>query len=378
MIAIIKKSSPVLTYKTFNLLYWLVAFWVYLTFTNNAFGQTNLACNYKSGTFNMTLEGHTTGAGFSSRLVLTDVNGIIQYVTPVNSTTFQNVLAGSYLAYGITYQNATYIPNLEVGKNISLVSSCYKTVVVSTKVCNCSNDTGNLVSLPIDIPVGKNVSYVLTDGKGKILLIKPQPSFEGNPNGVYNIIPITYQQGSFPLNFEMGKDISTVTGTNLVIGIATGFVVCLPQGSILSLTKSAPSTAVVGRAFNYTITTKNIGNTVTQGIVTVTDTLAQGLTFQRTESNTGWSCQASNVVVDNVVRALVSCQTSNVIAINESQDVVFSVIAQRTGIFLNQASVKGGGSINTIFSNKVQTVVTDDIECRDICVPITVRKRRVR
>lgn len=373
MEANIKKLSPVFAQRIYNFLYWVVAAWMYLTFTNNTFGQSNLACNYRSGTFNMTLEGHTTGVGFSSRLVLTDNNGVIKYVTPVNSTTFQNVLAGNYLAYGITYQNVTYIPNLEVGRNISSVSTCYKTVVVPTKVCNCNNDTGNLVSSPIDIPVGKTVSYVLTDGKGNILLIKPQSTFEGNPDGVYNIIPITYQEGSYPLNFEIGKNINTVSGINLVIGIATGYVVCLPQNPLLSVTKSAPSTAIVGSAFNYTITTKNIGNTVTQGIVTVTDTLAQGLSFQKTESNSGWSCQASNVVVGNVVRALVSCQTSNVIAINVSQDVVFSVIAQRTGVFINQAFVQGGGSIGLTSSNKVQTVIN---ECREVCVPLTIRKSK--
>lgn len=373
MEANIKKLSPVYAQRIYNFLYWVVAAWVYLTFTNNTFGQSNLACNYKSGTFNMTLEGHTTGVGFSSRLVLTDQNGVIKYVTPVNSTTFQNVLAGNYLAYGITYQNATYIPNLEVGRNISLVSTCYKTVVVPTKVCNCNNDTGNLASSPIDIPVGKTVSYVLTDGKGNIILIRSQSTFEGNPDGVYNIIPITYQQGSYPVNFEIGKNINTVSGINLVVGIATGYVVCLPQNPVLSVIKRAPSTAIVGSAFNYTITTKNIGNTVTQGIVTVTDTLAQGLSFQKTESNSGWSCQASNIVVGNVVRALVSCQTSNLIAINESQEVVFSVIAQRTGVFINQAFVQGGGSIGLASSNKVQTVIN---ECREVCVPLTIKKSR--
>jgi uncharacterized repeat protein (TIGR01451 family) len=373
MEANIKKLSPVYAQRIYNFLYWVVAAWVYLTFTNNTFGQSNLVCNYKSGTFNMTLEGHTTGVGFSSRLVLTDQNGVIKYVTPVNSTTFQNVLAGNYLAYGITYQNATYIPNLEVGRNISLVSTCYKTVVVPTKVCNCNNDTGNLASSPIDIPVDKTVSYVLTDGKGNIILIRSQSTFEGNPDGVYNIIPITYQQGSYPVNFEIGKNINTVSGINLVVGIATGYVVCLPQNPVLSVTKRAPSTAIVGSAFNYTITTKNIGNTVTQGIVTVTDTLAQGLSFQKTESNSGWSCQASNIVVGNVVRALVSCQTSNLIAINESQEVVFSVIAQRTGVFINQAFVQGGGSIGLASSNKVQTVIN---ECREVCVPLTIKKSR--
>lgn len=130
-------------------LQWSIMMGLFLVISSSTFSQTLLECNYKAGTFSMTLEGHTTGVGFSSRLVLTNNNGVIQYITSVNSTNFQNVLAGNYLAYGITYENAIYVPNLEVGKNISLVSTCYKTVVVPTKVCNCSNYTGNLASSAI-------------------------------------------------------------------------------------------------------------------------------------------------------------------------------------------------------------------------------------
>lgn len=355
-------------------LLWSIMMGLFLAINSSTFSQTLLECNYKAGTFSMTLEGHTVGVGFSSRLVLTDNNGIIQYVTSVNSTNFQNVLAGNYLAYGITYENAIYVPNLEIGKNISLVSSCYKTVVVPTKVCNCNNYTGNLALSAINTPVGKSISYALTDGKEKILLIKTQPSFEGNPNGVYNIIPITYPEGSYPLNFEIAQNIRNVTGVDITMEKANGFMVCLPQNPILSLTKNAPYSALIGDAFNYTLSTKNIGNTVTQGIITVTDTLVQGLSFQKTETNTAWSCQSSIIVVDNSARTLVSCQTSNVIAPNDSQTIIFSVIAQRTGVFINRAFVAGGGSIGFIPSNKVETLIKDKGDCNVVCVPFTVRK----
>ena len=355
-------------------LQWSIMMGLFLVISSSTFSQTLLECNYKAGTFSMTLEGHTTGVGFSSRLVLTNNNGVIQYITSVNSTNFQNVLAGNYLAYGITYENAIYVPNLEVGKNISLVSTCYKTVVVPTKVCNCSNYTGNLASSAISTPVGKSISYALTDGKGKILLIKTQPSFEGNPDGVYNIIPITYQEGTYPLNFEIAQNINNVTGVNITMEKATGFMVCLPQNPILSLTKNAPYSALVGDSFNYSLSTKNIGNTVTQGTIIVTDTLVQGLSFQKTESNAGWSCQASFVFVNNSVRTLVICQTSNVIAPNDSQTITFSVVAQKTGVFINQGFVNGGGSIDYSPSNKVQTLIKDKGDCKVVCVPFTVTK----
>jgi uncharacterized repeat protein (TIGR01451 family) len=357
-------------------LFWVIIIGLFFTMSFPIYSQTLLDCNYKAGTFNMTLTGHTTGIGYSSRLVLTDNNGIIRYVTPVNSTTFQNVLAGNYLAYGITYENAIYVPNLDIGKNINLVSACYKTVVVPTKICDCNNSTGNLTSSAIIIPQGKTVSYALTDGKGTILLIKMQPSFEGNPDGVYNIIPITYQSGSYPLNFEIGKDINLVTGINITVEKATGLVVCLPQKPALAITKNAPNTAILGNAFNYTLTIKNIGNVATQGIVAIADTLQQGLIFQKIESTGGWSCQANIVIINNSVRTLVNCQSSNVILPNDNQTVVFSVITQNTGTFINQAFVNGGCSIGYISSNKVITVIKDNSNCNDICIPFTVVKNK--
>ncbi|PWK17628.1 putative repeat protein (TIGR01451 family) [Arcicella aurantiaca] len=375
MKTITEKIKPSRIKHDIGYLFWSIMMGFVLTISSPTFSQNRLECNYKAGTFNMTLTGHTTGIGFSSRLVLTDNNGTIKYVTPVNSTTFQNVLAGNYLAYGITYENALYVPNLDVGKNINLVSACYKTVVVPTNICDCNNSTGNFTSLAINIAIGKTVSYALTDGKGKILLIKMNPTFEGNPDGVYNIIPITYQEGTYPLNFEIGKDISLITGINMTIEKATGFVACLPQKPILDITKNAPNAAVVENAFNYTLTIKNIGNTATQDIITVTDTLQQGLTFQKTVSSDSWNCQSNIVIVNNSTRTLVTCQSSNVIIPNDSQTIIFSVVAQKTGLFINQAFANGGGSIGYSSSNKVQTVVKDKTDCKEICVPFTVIKK---
>jgi len=371
-----KQYKPLNTKRVLSCLLWSIMVGFFLTITSSAFGQTFLGCNYKSGTFSMTLQGHTTGVGFASRLVLADSSGVIQYITAANSTIFQNVAAGNYLAYGITYENAVYIPNLVIGGNIKSVSSCFKTVVVPTKVCDCNNADGNLLTTSFNSPIGKQVSYVLTDGKGTILLIKSEPSFSGNADGVYNIATVTYNVGTLPMNFGIGKSILLVTGDNFLIEKWKGFVVCLVQNPVLSIIKNAPNMGVVGITYDYTLTIKNTGNVNTNGPIILTDTLAQGLSFLNTESSTtlGWSCNAEIIIVNNSARTLVSCQTANIINPNVTESVVFAVVTQRTGIFMNQAYIENGGTKGRVMSNIVETVIKDENVCKDICVPVIITK----
>jgi hypothetical protein len=104
----------------------------------SSYGQ---ACNYKSGTVTMSLSGQTTGSNVSSQLVLTNSSGVIQYVSPVNVMSIANVSANTYQAVAVTYTNSVS-PNLTVGGDINLVSSCSKTVAVPISICDCNNATG--------------------------------------------------------------------------------------------------------------------------------------------------------------------------------------------------------------------------------------------
>lgn len=361
-------------------IFWSMIVIFCFNFSVSTFGQTFMGCNYKAGTFKMTLEGHTTGPGFSSRLVLTDKSGVIKYVTTPNSTIFENVIAGNYLAYGITYENAIYIPNLTIGKNIELVSACYKTVVVPTTVCDCNNADGNLVGIPYTPALGSIVNYALTDGKGVILLIKSEPSFAGNPEGVYNIIPVSYLVGFYPQNFVIGKNILSVTGCIIVMSNYQGFVVCSPQMPILSITKKAPTTGFLGVAFDYILVVQNKGGIASNGIITIVDTLAQGLIFKSVliSSTPEWSCQSNIIIVNNSARNTVVCQTSNQIMPNAIQNIGFSVVPQSTGTFMNKASVEGGGTDKIIISNKVETIIKAlNQDCKILlCVPIIVTKTK--
>ena len=338
----------------------------------------NLGCNYKAGTFSMTLEGHTTGVGFTSQLVLTDGNGIIKYVTSANNTIFQNVLAGDYIAYGITYQNATHVLNLTVGSDVNLISGCFKTVRVSTKVCDCNNQTGNLTTTLLSNVATKQVNYLLTDGKGTILLIKSTPTFSGNSDGVYNIVTTTHDVNATPTNFENGKNISSVSGSNFEINKVEGFVVCSPPKPKLSITKNAPAKAIVGDNFAYTFKITNVSNTTTTGIAILTDTLAQGLSFEGFGINPAlsWTCQSKIIIVNNSAVNLVSCENTSEIPPNSIQEITFSVKSQKTGTFLNQAFIEGGGTIEKVASNKVTTLIEINNDCKEICVPFTIIKTK--
>jgi uncharacterized repeat protein (TIGR01451 family) len=223
---------------------------------------------------------------------------------------------------------------------------------------------------------GKQISYVLTDGKGVILLVSQSPVFNGNPDGVYNIIPLSYPLGTYPTNLEIGKNINTVTCTNFEALSPVGFVVCANQKPILILVKSAPNTAVMGDIFTYSLSIQNTGNLATSGTVTLSDTLAQGLSFEslKTSSTLGWSCQANVIVVNNTARTLVSCNTSNQIGVNQGQVVNFGVIAQRNGSFFNQAYVKGGLTSHEAGSNVVKTIIVEKEICKEVCVPYAIIK----
>jgi uncharacterized repeat protein (TIGR01451 family) len=325
----------------------------------------------------MTIEGQSTGVGFTSQLVLTDSNGIIKYITSANSTIFQNVVAGDYLAYGITYESAIHVLNITVGSDINLISDCFKTVRVPIKVCDCNNSDGSLSTSIFSSPTLKQVSYLLTDGKGTILQINSMPFFSGNSEGVYNIITTTYDINTIPTNFENGKNISLVTGNNFAIAKIEGFIVCLPSIPKLSMTKDAPTMAFLGDRFSYTFRINNVSNSATIGKTILTDTLAQGLSFEGlVDSSFKWSCQSKVIIVNNSAVNLVSCENTIPITPNSIQEISLLVKSQKTGTFLNQGFIEGGGTLNKVASNIVTTLVEINNGCQEICVPFTITKTK--
>ena len=168
----------------------------------------------------------------------------------------------------------------------------------------------------------------------------------------------------------------------------------------LSIVKVGPSTGTVGVSYDYTLALANTGTVITNGLITVTDTLSQGLTFQAIGNTTtlGWSCQMTTVVVNNSNKLVFNCQSNNIIYPTNVQNITFSVVANKTGTYTNQAFLEGGGILKKSFSEKssrqvaiagslnagiipsniVSTNIQDSQTCKPICAPFTIIKSNTK
>jgi hypothetical protein len=171
-----------------------------------------------------------------------------------------NVSANTYQAVAVTYNNSVS-PNLTVGGDINLVSSCSKTVAVPISICDCNNATGVFTvgqTGKTNLP-GQTI-YVLTDGKGRISLSRIV-QVSDNGNGVYNVGNTGTVSG-----LTVGGGINGVSGSCVDITNAVGYVVCVPE---LAIVKSGSKCSRKGTNYNYTLTVSNSGTTSTFGTTTV-------------------------------------------------------------------------------------------------------------
>lgn len=201
------------------------------------------ACNYKPGVISMKLSGQSTGATISSYLVLTDNQGMIQYVSSANTASINNVAAGNYNAVAITYDNSqSPVPNLSVGASIANLTTCIKTSAVAIGVCDCNNTTGNLsASISGQSSLAGQVNkFILTDGFGTILEISTTSTFNSKPNGIYNMYAVSYDAGGIS-NLTLGNDISSLSGTCINVSQPVGYVVCClpPNAPVVSANKTS-------------------------------------------------------------------------------------------------------------------------------------------
>ena len=122
----------------------------------------------------------------------------------------------------------------------------------------------------------------------------------------------------------------------------------------LKIDKNAPLQAAVGKEYNYTLTVSNIGDAITSGTITVTDTLASNLQYI-SGLGSGWTCGISG--------QLITCTTSTAISVNESSAItlVMKALDAASGTQVkNTAYVIGGGDPSTTPkpSNKVTTDIS--------------------
>ncbi|MCE7989582.1 MAG: DUF642 domain-containing protein [Caldilinea sp. CFX5] len=117
----------------------------------------------------------------------------------------------------------------------------------------------------------------------------------------------------------------------------------------LTIGKSGPANTTQGTNFAYTLVVTNTGTAATSGVITMTDTLAAGLSFV-SGSGGGFTCAATGQAV--------TCTGSSAIAANNgTATITLTVNPTTAGAKSNSASVVGGGDNTPATSNTVDTTV---------------------
>ena len=149
----------------------------------------------------------------------------------------------------------------------------------------------------------------------------------------------TYPTGSSPSWVALG-DWNGDSRTDLAIANSSGNSVSIYLG-VLTPVLSVSSTHIgnfnLGATGTYTLTVSNLGPGVTEGLVTLMDTLPSGLTLA-SMGGTGWTCNS----------ATLSCTRSDALAAGASYaPVTLAVNAALNTISpaVNMVSVSGGGAV---------------------------------
>lgn len=298
-----------LSYKNLKHLITCLMMLVFFCWSNGVFAQ---GCNYKVGSnVILGLVGQSSGTNYTSKLVLTNSSGIIQYVSAANIMNIPNVAAGNYNAIAVTYDNQT-VPNLNIGTDLNIVNSCNKSTSLPIGVCDCNNTTGNLlVSQTGQTNItGQTNQFVLTDDKGVILSVSNTPTFNGKIDGIYNIYAVSYT-GTSPIS--VGQSVNNIVASCVSISNPIGYVVCLPLKPIANPDNT---TATAGVPKNIPVLTNDKnpdGTAVTDltkiTIPVVTTTPSKGIAIVKADGTIDYTPNAGTSGTDTFIYTI--CNKAN-------------------------------------------------------------------
>jgi hypothetical protein len=183
-------------------------------------------CDYESNqTITFMAMGGTNASDETVQYILTDGNGEILQIN--NSTMFNGVVAGNYMAYAASYPTASPPNNLNVGQNImNIVASCidYSAPYIFT-ICD------NIIPGMCDYTLSESINlitnggssggtmttekYFVTNEQGLILGTSTSSSFLGLPNaGNYFAYVLTYESSATLNNGNVNDNINNTSVTN--------------------------------------------------------------------------------------------------------------------------------------------------------------------
>ena len=172
------------------------------------------------------------------------------------------------------------------------------------------------------------------------------------------VFPVTVASAAAPsvtntASVTGGGEPAAVTGNNST-ALATPVI-----DFDLIISKTSPASFTLGVNGVYTVTVSNIGARVTSGIITVTDTLAAGLTFV-SGTGTNWTCTAAGQVVTCTRPAANTLAAGSVATPTAAPTITLtvSVAAAAAPSVSNTASVSNPNESVNLQANNASTVVT--------------------
>lgn len=241
--------------------------------------------------------------------------------------------------YTLTVRNVEGTLPKEEGNLVTLDFAISETNFTATAISGTgwSCDLGTLTCTRSDVlPVGS--SYPPVTITVNVAIDTPD-----NPNTVDQYVSVT---SVGDVDFDNNAEFYTTT---------------VQQIANLTVGKThTPEVFIQGKQGTYTITVENLGGGSTNGLVTVTDTLPDGLTAQSI-SGTGWSC----------ILATLTCTRSDELAAGEvypAITLVVSVDLDAEEEETNDVSVSGGGDLDTdnnSFSDVTNIDLRPDLKVTD-------------
>jgi len=304
------------------------------------------------------------GQGTSFTLTPTTPGHIPVITTPGGANTCQATLSGptggvyTYDVTPVTQDCAFHVafvsqPRLEIAKTASVVAPAtiavgvpfdYTITVTNTGAAATSAQATVTDVVPAGLTIGTLPANCATNPSGSQTVectIAAGLSNVAPGNAVSFVIPVT-PQGA--INNTTVSNTASVTGGGDPACATAGSCVSAPVdtpvvASSLDIMKSGPATAVVGVAYDYTLTVTNTGTAATSVVATVTDVVPAGLTIGTLPAG----C-ATNPSGSQTVECAIAAGLSNVAPDNTASYTIRVTPTASAGTSVsNIASVSGGG-----------------------------------
>ncbi|NBA78923.1 DUF11 domain-containing protein, partial [Emticicia sp. ODNR4P] len=157
-------------------------------------------------------------------------------------------------------------------------------------------------------------------------------------SGTGNVASVTFSQvGNYVVTFSSTNSSLPLGCTQPVsVSESKNVTIISTDKPVLGITKTAPSGSLLANNnFEYTFQIQNTGTIATSGVITVKDTLQNGLSYVSSSNASGWTCIGTGQIV--------TCTRSTSISAGSSTTFTITVTALINGVYQNKAGVYGGG-----------------------------------